>query len=90
MFRDHLTAINEKYHVFSEVRGQGLLLGAVLNKEYAGRARDFLMASSNRGLLNLVAGMDVMRFTPALVIPVADIDEGFARFEQAVADVVAG
>ena len=90
MFRDHLTAINEKYHVFSEVRGQGLLLGAVLNKEYAGRARDFLMASSNRGLLNLVAGMDVMRFTPSLVIPVADIDEGFARFEQAVADVVAG
>jgi len=90
LFRDHLTAINEKYHIFSEIRGQGLLLGAVLNKEYAGRARDFLMASSNRGLLNLVAGMDVIRFTPSLVIPVADIDEGFARFEQAVADVVAG
>jgi len=90
LFRDSLNAINEKYHVFSEIRGKGLLLGAVLNADYAGRARDFLVASSNHGLMNLIAGMDVIRFTPSLVIPMADIEEGFKRFEQAVADVVNG
>ncbi|WP_462159932.1 aspartate aminotransferase family protein [Pseudoalteromonas sp. GB56] len=89
LFRDGLAAINEKYNVFSEVRGKGLLLGAVLNEQYKGQARDFLNASIDNGLMSLVAGMDVVRFTPSLVIPEADITEGLARFEKAVAQVVA-
>ena len=90
MFRDGLNAINEKYHVFSEVRGKGLLIGAVLNEKFEGRARDFLVASANNGLMNLVAGMNVIRFTPSLVIPFEDITEGLARFEKAVSEVVNG
>lgn len=38
----------------------------------------------------LVAGADVVRFTPSLVIPNEDIAEGLARFEKAVAAVVNG
>ena len=53
-------------------------------------ARDFLVASANNGLMNLVAGMNVIRFTPSLVIPFEDIKEGLARFEKAVRDVVNG
>ncbi|WP_289156547.1 aspartate aminotransferase family protein [uncultured Pseudoalteromonas sp.] len=87
LFRDGLNAINEKYNVFSEVRGKGLLIGAVLNDKFEGRARDFLVASANNGLMNLVAGMNVIRFTPSLVIPFEDIKEGLARFEKAVSDV---
>ena len=90
IFRKGLNAINEKYNVFSEVRGKGLLIGAVLKKEYKGRARDFLMASSDNGLMVLVAGADVVRFTPSLVIPNEDIEEGLSRFEKAVAAVVNG
>ncbi|TMO08053.1 aspartate aminotransferase family protein [Pseudoalteromonas sp. S327] len=90
LFRDGLNAINEKYNVFSEVRGKGLLIGAVLNDKFEGRARDFLVASANNGLMNLVAGMNVIRFTPSLVIPFEDIKEGLARFEKAVSDVVNG
>jgi|TARA_E500000178_G_scaffold236831_1_gene233246 acetylornithine/N-succinyldiaminopimelate aminotransferase len=90
MFRDGLNAINEKYHVFSEIRGKGLLIGAVLNEKFEGRARDFLVASANNGLMNLVAGMNVIRFTPSLVIPFEDIKEGLARFEKAVSEVVNG
>ncbi len=90
LFRDGLNAINEKYKVFSEVRGKGLLIGAVLNDKFEGRARDFLVASANNGLMNLVAGMNVIRFTPSLVIPFEDIKEGLARFEKAVSDVVNG
>tara|TARA_Y100000782_G_scaffold106174_1_gene126899 strand:- start:2408 stop:3613 length:1206 start_codon:yes stop_codon:yes gene_type:complete len=90
LLRDGFAAINDKYDVFSEVRGKGLLLGAVLNSKFEGRARDFLLASTKHGLMSLVAGTNVVRFTPSLVIPLEDIKEGLARFEKAVADVVNG
>jgi len=90
LLRDGFAAINEKYDVFSEVRGKGLLLRAVLNSKFEGRARDFLVASTKHGLMSLVAGTNVVRFTPSLVIPLEDIKEGLARFEKAVADVVNG
>ncbi|MBZ9611066.1 aspartate aminotransferase family protein [Rheinheimera maricola] len=88
LFKDGLAKINEKYHVFSEVRGAGLLIGAVLNSDYAGKARDFMLAAADQGLMALVAGTSVVRFAPSLVIPDADIIEGLARFENAVAQVV--
>ncbi|MDK2597370.1 aspartate aminotransferase family protein [Pseudoalteromonas obscura] len=88
MFRDGLNAINEKYNVFSEVRGKGLLLGGVLKGDYEGKARDFLVASAKHGLMTLVAGTNVVRFTPSLVITEEEIKAGLARFELAVADVV--
>ncbi|MFY8299194.1 aspartate aminotransferase family protein [Pseudoalteromonas sp. SS15] len=88
MFRELLEAINTKYNVFSEIRGKGLLLGAVLNEQFEGRARDFLVASMKHGLMTLVAGTNVVRFTPSLVIEEDDIKAGLARFELAVADVV--
>ncbi|PHI39122.1 aspartate aminotransferase family protein [Pseudoalteromonas sp. GCY] len=90
LFRDGLNAINDKYNVFSEVRGKGLLLGAVLNDKFEGRARDFLVASAEHGLMSLVAGTNVVRFTPSLVITDEEIQQGLARFEQAVAAVVNG
>ncbi|MBB1428341.1 aspartate aminotransferase family protein [Shewanella sp. SG44-2] len=90
LFRDGLAAINAKYNVFSEVRGKGLLIGAVLNEQYEGRSRDFLVASVAEGLMSLMAGANVVRFAPSLVIPEADIAEGLLRFERAVAKVVAG
>ncbi|MDP5134579.1 aspartate aminotransferase family protein [Rheinheimera baltica] len=90
LFKDGLTTLNEKYHVFSEIRGSGLLIGAVLNSDYAGKARDIMLAAADQGLMALVAGTSVVRFAPSLVIPNADIIEGLARFEQAVANVVQG
>ncbi len=89
LLRDGLEKINAKYQVFSEVRGKGLLLGAVLNEQYQGRSREFLLASVDNGLMTLMAGANVVRFTPSLIIPESDIAEGLARFEKAVAKVVA-
>ncbi len=89
-FREHLDNINAKHGCFKEVRGKGLLVGAVLNDEYKGRARDFLLAAMGEQLMVLVAGADVVRFTPSLVITDEDIAEGMARFERAVAKVVKG
>jgi acetylornithine/N-succinyldiaminopimelate aminotransferase len=88
LFRDGLKAINDKYDVFSEIRGQGLLIGAALNEKYQGKARDFMLAAADEGLMMLVAGYSVIRMTPSLIIPEADIAEGLKRFEKAVAKMV--
>lgn len=88
IYVDGLTTINEKYHVFSEIRGKGLLIGSVLNEKYQGKAKEFLNAAMNEGLMVLVAGANVIRFAPSLVIPDEDIVMGLARFEKAVASLV--
>ncbi|SCK29205.1 aspartate aminotransferase family protein [Vogesella sp. LIG4] len=88
-FVDGLNAINAKYNVFKEIRGMGLLIGAVVTDEFAGRARDFLKAAEAQQLMVLVAGLSVVRFAPSLVVEDKDIDEGLARFDAAVAAVVA-
>ncbi|MDF3127246.1 aspartate aminotransferase family protein [Rheinheimera sp. 1928-s] len=88
LFRDGLKAINAKYNVFSEIRGQGLLIGAALNDKYQGKARDFMLAAADEGLMMLVAGYSVIRMTPSLVIPEADIAEGLKRLEKAVAKMI--
>jgi succinylornithine transaminase family protein len=87
--RDGLNAINAKYQVFKEVRGLGLLLGCVLTDEYAGRAKDFVNAASKHQLLLLVAGLNVVRLAPSLVVEERDIDEALQRFDAAVAELVA-
>ncbi|USD65510.1 aspartate aminotransferase family protein [Vibrio sp. SCSIO 43136] len=87
-FREGLAAINAKYPIFSEVRGQGLLLGAALNEEWQGRARDVLVAAGKEGLMVLVAGANVVRFTPSLVISDEEIEQGLARLEKAIASLV--
>jgi acetylornithine/N-succinyldiaminopimelate aminotransferase len=47
-----------------------------------------LAAARQRGLLVLVAGPDVIRLAPSLIIPDEDIDEGLQRFAEAVASVI--
>jgi acetylornithine/N-succinyldiaminopimelate aminotransferase len=88
LYVDGLKAINEKYHVFSEIRGKGLLIGAVLNENYQGKAKEFLNAAMAEGVMTLVAGASIIRFAPSLVIPNDEIVEGLVRFERAVAKTV--
>jgi len=88
IYVEGLNAINAKYNVFKEIRGKGLLIGAVLTDEYQGRAKDFLNAAIKEGVMTLVAGASIVRFAPSLVIPNEDITEGLARFEKAVASIV--
>lgn len=88
-FRAGLNSLNEKYEIFSEIRGKGLLIGAVLNENWQGKARDVLAAAGEEGLLVLVAGANVVRFTPSLVIEKADVEEGLARLDRALATLTA-
>jgi acetylornithine/N-succinyldiaminopimelate aminotransferase len=84
-FRERLQAMGQRHGLFEEVRGLGLLLGAVLNPAWQGKAKQVLDAAVAEGLLVLQASPDVVRFAPSLVIEQADIDEGLARFERALA-----
>lgn len=84
LFREHLETINRKYGVFEEVRGMGLLVGAQMAPEYEGRAKEILPLAIEEGVMVLIAGPNVLRMAPSLVIPEADIAEGMARLERAI------
>ncbi|HUE91466.1 aspartate aminotransferase family protein [Pseudomonas sp.] len=84
-FKTKLEQIGQQYGVFSEVRGLGLLIGAVLSDAWKGKAKAILDAAALEGLMVLQAGPDVVRVAPSLVVEDADIDEGLARLERAVA-----
>lgn len=87
--RQRLQEINERHGIFSEARGKGLLLGAVLSGNWQGRAGEFLAAAEAAGVLVLMAGPNVVRFAPSLIIEPDDIDEGLQRFAYAVQQLCA-
>lgn len=82
-----LNEINDKYGCFKEVRGQGLLMGAALNDDYTGRARDFMNATLEEGALVLMAGPNVIRLAPSLLVTDEEIKVGLDALERGVAKV---
>jgi acetylornithine/N-succinyldiaminopimelate aminotransferase len=88
LFIDGLEKINTKYPIFAEIRGKGLLIGAELVEGYQGKAGEFFKAANKEGLMILVAGASVLRFTPSLIIPDEDINAGLVLLEQAISSVV--
>ncbi|HIE4217898.1 aspartate aminotransferase family protein [Proteus mirabilis] len=85
---DELQAINQTYAVFSQIRGQGLLIGAQLAPLYAGKAKELLALASKHGLMMLNAGADVIRFTPSLIITLEELQEGMNALRKALAEFV--
>ena len=88
LFNTKLQMINEKYEIFDEVRGEGLLIGCALKEKYLGRARDFMVAALEQNLMLLMAGPNVVRMAPSLLVTEAEIEQGMAAFEKAIAKVV--
>ncbi|GLU32491.1 aspartate aminotransferase family protein [Trinickia caryophylli] len=84
-----LDAIGKRFGLIKEIRGKGLLIGAELSATFEGRAKDFVNAAAGEGVMLLIAGPNVLRFAPSLIIPDADLEEGFARLERAIERVVA-
>ncbi|QPN90834.1 bifunctional acetylornithine/succinyldiaminopimelate transaminase [Proteus vulgaris] len=85
---DELTAINQTYNVFSQIRGQGLLIGAQLAPQYEGKAKILLGLAAKHGLMMLNAGADVMRFTPSLIITQEELQEGMVALKATIAEFV--
>jgi len=82
--RAGLEAIDRDLHLFQGVRGRGLMIGAVLMPEHAGKAGAILDAAAAQGLLLLQAGPDVLRLVPALNIADEDVAEGLVRLRKAL------
>ncbi|MGO2233888.1 MAG: aspartate aminotransferase family protein [Marinomonas sp.] len=89
LFVEGLKAINEKHHVFKDIRGMGLLIGAEVIDSLAGKAGEIVKASAEEGLFVLVAGPNVLRLAPSLIITEQDIADGLARLDKAIATVIA-
>jgi len=83
-FESALRTLGDKYDLFGEIRGMGLLIGCVLNEPWQGKARDLMHAAQEEGVFVLVAGASVLRLAPSLIIPEADITEGLERLERAI------
>lgn len=82
--RAGLETLNRELGLFSEVRGRGLMLGAVLAPAHAGRAGELLDRAAVQGLLLLQAGPDVLRFVPPLNIDDATLADGLQRLAAAL------
>lgn len=86
-FLEGLADINARHKVFAEIRGRGLLIGCVLNNDYAGKSKEIIQAAAQHGLIALIAGPDVVRFAPSLIISRHDIKEGLARLALGIEQV---
>ncbi|WP_017348687.1 bifunctional succinylornithine transaminase/acetylornithine transaminase [Pantoea sp. A4] len=83
-----LEALNAQHGLFTAIRGKGLLIGAELAEPLRGKAKTLTNLAAEEGLIALIAGPDVLRFAPALNIPLEDIEEAFVRLERAVVRIL--
>jgi predicted acetylornithine/succinylornithine family transaminase len=65
-----LNKLKEKYSMIEEIRGSGLMLGAVLNRDASGIRK----TAEELGLLVLTAGEKVLRLLPPLNVKDEEID----------------
>jgi acetylornithine/N-succinyldiaminopimelate aminotransferase len=67
----------------------GLLIGAPMSPSWKSRAKEVVNAALRKGLWCLVAGPDVVRIAPPLVLTEADAVEGLRRLDAACAELAA-
>ena len=74
--------------VFGQPRGMGLLIGLPMAEGYKGRSKDFTKLCEKLGLMLLIAGPDVVRLAPALVVSDEQIVEADRLMRAALAEFV--
>lgn len=90
MLIERLREMQTRYTQFGDVRGKGLMVGVELvrdptSREPASQLRDAIVQQAfERGLLLLGAGTSTIRFSPALSIPRAHLEEGLAILDESV------
>ena len=84
--RKGLEKLNHEFHLFAEIRGRGLMIGAQLNDANKGRAGEILDIAAAHGLLILQAGPDVLRIVPPLNITDEETAAGLERLHATLAE----
>lgn len=83
VLRGKLEDLQAKYgDAVKEVRGEGLMLGMVLNEDKV-KAADIVAEARNSGLLICSAGCNTLRFVPPLNVTDEDIDEAVEYLDDA-------
>lgn len=82
--------IGQETGLFEEVRGRGLMIGAVLKEAWHGKAGDITEVCRQHGVLVLVAGPNVLRFLPPLTVTDEELAEGLKRLRSALSAYLAG
>jgi len=86
--REALETMGKRLGLFRDVRGEGLLMGAELAEPYTGQAKALMDCALEAGVMILIAGPNVLRFAPSLIIPEADLDEALIRIRGAFSEWV--
>jgi succinylornithine transaminase family protein len=76
--------------LFTKPRGKGLLLGLPMADGYKGKSKDYTKVAEKLGLMLLIAGPDVVRLAPALVVSDEQIAEADRIMRQAADAFLAG
>ncbi|MDX2469425.1 MAG: acetylornithine/succinyldiaminopimelate transaminase [SAR324 cluster bacterium] len=82
-----MNTINEEFPIFSEIRGKGLLIGCQLNEQFKDKTKDILNKGIEQGVLTLLAGPDVLRFAPSLLITEDEINKALGKLRLAIKEV---
>ena len=90
IFDQRIDKINREFGLFEETRGKGLLIGCVLQDKWKGKAWDIAKSILKSGVFLLIAGPDVIRFAPSLIIPENDILEGMNLVEKGIQEFISG
>ena len=83
LFREGLQALVDKYEKAIEVRGEGLMIGLVVE----GPAKDIVTACREMGLLCCTAGENVVRFLPPLNAKDDELEEALEMVGDALEQV---
>jgi succinylornithine aminotransferase len=76
--------------LFAKARGKGLLIGLPMAEAYKGRSKDYTKIAEKLGLMLLIAGPDVVRLAPALIVSDAQIAEADRIMREAADAFLAG
>ena len=84
LFDKHLKSLKERYPAYFDTQvGLGLMLG--LRASSSEIQQKVLSSAFEAGVIVLKAGRNTVRFLPPLTMTREEIDEGFKRFENAMA-----
>ena len=83
-----LRTLNQKFGLFTDIRSRGLWFGCELIPKWHGRAKEFVKMAEKHGLMMLVAGTNVIRLAPSLLITEDDVAKGLLRLDAILADMI--
>jgi len=82
-FKGKLKGLAGRYPVITDVRGQGLILGAELSAD----GGEIVNRCQGNGLLINCVNNNVLRFLPPLIITVDDVDQAVSIIEKVLGEV---